>query len=453
MQRRRKMTTNSRRRLTSASVLALTMLSLTATRALAVPAFAVQTGQPCEACHVGGFGPQLTPFGRDFKMHGYTTRAVKFNVPLSAMVVASYLNTSQSQNPPPAKDFAPNNNWAVDQVSLFLAGGIGSHFGGFVQNTYDGVAHAFHWDNLDLRAVTTTTVGSNDVLLGLSFNNAPTVQDSWNTTPAWGFPYTTSSLAPSPGSSPIIGSFAQTTIGLTAYALINKEIYIEGGAYGSPGSSFLIHAGSDPTSPGQIRGLAPYFRVAYQKNYGQWNYQVGAFVLAASIYPGNDHSTGTTDRYTDFGFDASYQRSLPQKSTVTANMRYTHEDERLSASQILGASQYSSNTLQDFRFDTSYYYQGKVGATLGVFHTWGSSDPLLYGANRSLKPDSTGLLFQIDGTPFGAGGSPFGPRFNVRVGVQYTVYTEFDGGANNYDGFGHNASDNNSVRVFTWLAY
>ena len=60
-----------------------------ANRAAAVPAFAVQTGQPCVACHVGGFGPQLTPYGRDFKIRGYTTRSDSFNVPFSAMAVTS----------------------------------------------------------------------------------------------------------------------------------------------------------------------------------------------------------------------------------------------------------------------------------------------------------------------------------------------------------------------------
>ncbi len=453
MQRRRKLDISSRRRVTSASTIALAMLGLTATRAMAIPAFAVQTGQPCAACHIGGFGPQLTPFGRDFKLHGYTMRTNKFNVPLSAMAVASYLNTSQAQPPPPPKDFATNDNWAVDQISLFLGGGIGTHFGGFVQNTYDGVAHAFHWDNLDLRAVTTATVGGKDVLVGLSVNNAPTVQDAWNSTVAWGFPYTTSSLAPGGLATPIIGSFAQNTIGFTAYALIDKEIYAEAGAYRSLGAGFLTHAGIDPTSPGQIDGAAPYARIVYQKNYGDQNFAVGGFLFAASIFPGRVYSAGTTDRYTDLGLDASYQRNMPEKSTLTLNMRYTHEDQNLRASQILGASQYGSDTLQDFRLDTSYYYRGKVGATVGFFDTWGSRDPVLYSANRTLTPDSRGMLFQIDGTPFGEGGSPFGPRFNVRVGIQYTVYTQFNGAANDYDGLGHNASANNSVRVFTWLAY
>ena len=83
----------------------------------------------------------------------------------------------------------------------------------------------------------------------------------------------------------------------------------------------------------------------------------------------------------------------------------------------------------------------------------GSPDDLLYGANRTLKPNTSGLIFQLDGTPFGAGGSPLGKRFNMRVGVQYTLYTRFNGASRDYDGGGANASDNNTLRVFTWIAY
>ncbi|EQD66271.1 secreted protein [mine drainage metagenome] len=43
---------------------------LLALPAQAVPMFARETGQPCVACHIGGFGPQLTPFGRQFKLDG-----------------------------------------------------------------------------------------------------------------------------------------------------------------------------------------------------------------------------------------------------------------------------------------------------------------------------------------------------------------------------------------------
>lgn len=118
------------------------------TPAAAVPSFAEQTGQDCKSCHVGGFGPQLTPFGREFKLRGYTLRTKSFNVPLSAMAVASYVNTKKAQEEPPAEDSKRNNNAAFDEGSIFLAGGVGSHLGGLAQVTYDGADKAWAWDNL-----------------------------------------------------------------------------------------------------------------------------------------------------------------------------------------------------------------------------------------------------------------------------------------------------------------
>jgi len=37
--------------------------------------------------------------------------------------------------------------------------------------------------------------------------------------------------------------------------------------------------------------------------------------------------------------------------------------------------------------------------------------------------------------------------------VQYTAYGRFNGASKNYDGFGRNASDNNTLFIYTWLAY
>ncbi|MHB8530755.1 MAG: hypothetical protein ACYC8V_14750 [Caulobacteraceae bacterium] len=432
-------------------ILACAFAALAAGPAAAVPSFAVQTGQACQACHVGGFGPQLTPFGREFKMDGYTMRSRSFNVPISAMAVASYLRTLKGQPPPPG--FRANDNVALDQVGLFIAGGLGSHFGAFVQNTYDGVARAFHWDNLDVRAVTTAKVGKTAMVLGFSLNNAPTVQDAFNTLTAWGFPYTASGLAPHPGAAPLVGSLAQDTLGLTGYAWINSQLYAEVGGYGSPSAGFLTHVGIDPFSPGGIDGIAPYGRLAYQKNYGDRNFEVGAFGMAANLYPGRDQSTGLTDHYTDLGVDASFQRFAKHDNVFTFNARYTYERQRLGASRALGLTRNPSDNLQELRADLSYYWRDKIGLTVGGFDTWGSRDVLLYAANRSLRPDSSGVTLQLDGTPFGGAGSPLGPRFNIRLGVQYTAYLRFNGAGYDYDGHGRGAADNNTFRVFTWIAY
>jgi hypothetical protein len=441
------------RRAAGGGLLALLAFGFTAGQAGAVPAFAVQTGKACVACHVGGFGPELTPYGREFKLGGYTTRAVALNVPLSVMAIASYVQTQTGQSSPPTPSTHDNDNLTLDQASLFIAGGVGDHFGGFVQTTYDGVGKTFHWDNLDLRAVTTVKIKGVPVLLGLSINNAPTVQDAFNTLPAWGFPYTGSSLAPAPGSAPLVGGLAQNTIGMTGYAWINSSVYLEAGGYRSPSPNFLTRAGIDPTAPGAIVGTAPYARVAYVKDFGDRNIQVGGFYMSANLLPGLDNTTGMTDHYQDVGLDASFQLFAAKHDVFTVNGRYTYETQRLDASQALNLALNRGQTLQDMRVDGSYYWHDIVGVTVGAFNTTGSSDPLLYAANRTLRPDTTGVSLQVDGTPFGAPNSPLGPRFNVRVGAQYIAYARFDGASQNYDGAGRNAADNNTFRVFIWAAY
>ncbi|MBL8454114.1 MAG: hypothetical protein JNK97_15345, partial [Zoogloea sp.] len=63
----------------------------------AVPSFARQTGQDCAACHVGAYGPQLTPYGVKFKIGGYTDSDGKGGkVPISAMIVASFNQTAKN---------------------------------------------------------------------------------------------------------------------------------------------------------------------------------------------------------------------------------------------------------------------------------------------------------------------------------------------------------------------
>ena len=419
----------------------------------ALPSFATQTGQACSACHVGGLGPQLTPFGREFKMQGYTARAVSFNIPVAVFAVASYVRTAKDQAAPPANGFSANDNTAIDQLSLFLAGGLGHHLGAFVQGTYDGIAKVYHWDNLDLRAVTTAKIADRTLTLGLSLNNNPTIQDGFNTLYAWGFPYTGSNLAPTPAAGPLIGALPQETLGLTAYAWFDSKVYVEVGGYWSPGAGFLRRAGSDPLAPGKIKGVAPYFRLAYQKTYGGWNWAVGAFGLDAKLFPGRDESTGFTDHYTDLGLDASYQYFAANHDVFTVNSRYTYERQRLEASHALGLANRRADALHDLRMDASYYWRNRVGFTGQVFDTWGSRDDLVYSANRTASPDSSGLRFQVDYTPFGDGQSGLGRRFNLRVGVQYTAYFRFNGARRDYDGLGRNAGDNNTFRVFTWIYY
>src|SRR5262245_34163108 len=121
--------------------------------ARAVPAFAQQTGLQCKSCHVGGFGPELTPVGREFKLGGYTLRAHR-SIPVAAMAIASATHTSKDQVVAP-EHLSKNNNATLDEAALFVAGGLGKHLGAFAEITYEGIDRHFTWDNLDVRAVTT----------------------------------------------------------------------------------------------------------------------------------------------------------------------------------------------------------------------------------------------------------------------------------------------------------
>jgi hypothetical protein len=439
------------------AALAIMLATLIANPARAVPSFAQQTGQPCQACHVGGIGPQLTEFGREFKLGGYTLRAQK-SVPIAAMAIASVTHTGKDQVPPPSNTLSENNNLVLDQISVFIAGGIGKHLGGFAQITYDGVERHFAWDNLDVRAVTTGHVFGKDAVFGLDINNSPNVQDAWNTTAAWGFPYTDTAVSPTPGAAPLIDEgLAQTTIGVTAYAWIDQKFYLEGGFYTSPSAGTLHWLGSDPDAPGKIDGVAPYGRIAVQTDAGGGKLELGAFALKASIIPERDNSSGFTDHYTDVGFDAAWQRTFGSGDMLTANLRYVHETMDLQASCELGfvgaggVTDCARTSLNEFRGDIAYFWRNKIGLTLGAFSISGPPNADLYGPTES--PDSNGFIAQIDFTPWGDGSSPLGPLFNVRFGIQYTAYGKFDGAKYNYDGAGANASDNNALRFFTWIAF
>jgi len=435
------------------ALFALTAELISVSAANAVPAFAVQTGQPCTACHIGGFGPHLTPFGRQFKLEGYTARGGDtFTVPLSAMAIASYIQTAADQATAPAPHYAANDNTTLDQASIFVGGGIGDHVGGLAQFTYDGVGRTVSWDNLDIRATTHVSIAGDDLVLGVSVNNNPGVEDAWNTLPAWGFPYTSSSLSPSPAASTIFnGALAQNVMGLNAYAYWNSHVYAEVGFYWTPSREFMRATGVDPYEGGPLlSGLAPYVRVAYERDFGEQNFELGLFGLFPNLQPGG--MAGTPDRYSDVGLDASYQFIGDGDNTYAINAIYTNEAQHLAGSQPMGAAANVHDSLNEFRFDASYCWRNMIGATIQPFRTWGSSDSLLYAGSRTFSPNSEGVLFQIDGTPFGSHPSFIGQRFNVRVGIQYTVYTLFDGVGRNYDGMGHNASDNNTLRLFTWFA-
>lgn len=228
---------NSLSGLTFFAIVSLTVLF--APSAHAVPSYSRQTGLPCSSCHYAP--PELNAFGRKFKLEGYTF-ATKGEVsddkkdhnsglrllesfPLSVLFDTSFTST---KSPQPTTQ---NGNFEFPQAaSLFLAGSWGNHVGSFVQVTYDSQADHFTWDNTDIRfASSSGHLFGKSLTYGATFNNNPTVEDLWNSTPAWGYPFVSTNVAPSPSAAAIInGSLAQDVAGLGGYAMWNDHLYVGG---------------------------------------------------------------------------------------------------------------------------------------------------------------------------------------------------------------------------------
>ena len=104
----------------------------------ALPSYARQTGQPCAACHTAF--PELTPFGRRFKIGGYTLGGGDWQgPPISAMYMAGFTHTQSPQDAPPAPGLHTNDNLVSQQVSGFVAGQLYGNLGSFIQITGDPV--------------------------------------------------------------------------------------------------------------------------------------------------------------------------------------------------------------------------------------------------------------------------------------------------------------------------
>jgi len=210
--------------LAAAPILVVAVVCIMGSRpAQALPSYARQTGQECAACH-NGF-PELTPYGRDFKLNGYVWSggasgpSYAENIPpISAIVLPTFTNVRKGVDGGLVPGFGYNNDFAFNGA-LYYAGKIFDDLGAFAQVSYNNVSNRIAWNNIDIRYAKPSELLDRGTVFGVSANNNPTVNDVWNSTPAWGYPYVSSPLAPSPGSMTLIdGVFSQQVVGLNPYA-------------------------------------------------------------------------------------------------------------------------------------------------------------------------------------------------------------------------------------------
>jgi len=420
-----------------------------------IPSFSRQTKLACSACHYGF--PELTPFGRLFKLNGYTLTALPTIVggdsarqtlelapipPASAMVITSltHLKTTLPDAQNDATAFP-------EQLSLFLGGQVTPKVGAFTQLTYAADAGSIGIDNTEFRFADHGMLGGKQVIYGFTLNNNPSMQDLWNTTPAWGFPFVASSVAPSPtAASQIEGAFAQQVVGLGAYAMWNQTVYAEITTYRTAQQGVAPPPG--PTTSNANRGVIPYWRLAVQRTFGPNYLMVGTYGLAATLYP-----TGVsqfTNRFTDVGVDAQYERTLG-KGVLIARTTYLHERQSLAGlieTAGEGPAPNPTDALNEFRLNASYLPTPRFTFTAGYFTTTGTRDTALFAP--------TAVTGSVTGSPSSSGGIgeiDFNAWLNTRLGAQYILYSKFNGASRAYDGAGRDASGNNTLYLFLWVAF
>lgn len=477
---------------------------LLAQDARALPLFARQTGQNCVSCHAGGQFPELTQYGRMFKLTGYTM-GDRAAVPLSMMgVVSASRVRDSSKSDDPTEDFQKNRSPLFSSASLFVGGKVTDNIGAFAQITYDNYAgrsigpdgqpgrfqgHSGA-DNMDFRYADRFIGPGRDLIFGVSVNNGPSVSDPWNSAAAWmqyvPVPSPTSSQFVD-GTAPYPAFGAGRAAGVNVYMYWNQKVYAELGAYRTANKGFsFMSAGTRDSDTSRLAGFNnPYWRLALTHEWGAHNVMVGTSGMVARIYdagPGVDLSDANNlGRIRNVGLDAQYQYIL-DPHTVTAQVAFMRQTQTYSANMIANAAPpyfladgttpvsgaSPSDTTNTFRAKLSYVYQARYGGSVSFFNRTGTSNTLNQtsgfdnlGQITSTDPNGTGITSSrvggnLSGNPATRGSTYetfWLPTQNVRVGVQYTAYNKFNGASDNYDGFGRNARDNNTLFFYVWGAY
>ncbi len=434
----------------------------------AVPSYARQTGVSCAACHLSY--PELTSFGRMFKLNGYAQSSeekigegsenlsLNANLPISAMVTISLstLNKPELDQTNGNLDKVRNPNDVVlfpEQFSIFYAGRITPNIGTFLQVTYDGTADHLSMDNTDIRFVNSANIGGTILTYGLTLNNNPTVQDLWNTTPAWGFPFASSPVTPSPAAAiQLDGGLGQQVAGLGGYVGWLKETWLYYAELTLYKTALLGLASNTSSESNAIQGFAPYVRLAAEKNFGTSTWEFGVLSMNATYVPFGDVAAATdpngtnqtldklpTNKFADSGVDTQFQY-VASENQFSVKVLWLHEDNKWSE---LSAANHSKNksSLDTDRVTFSYYLERLFGFNIQQFMTTGSKD-VSYGT-RTGSPNTSGEMFELVYTPW----------LNTRFSLGYTNFEKFNGSVKDYDGNGRNATDNNTTYLLAWLMF
>src|SRR5216683_4699347 len=180
--------------------------------------------------------------------------------------------------------------------------------------------------------------------------------------------------------------------------------------------------------PINIRGIAPYWRVAWQTVGKNNSLEVGGYGIHVRSTP--NAVVGLTDSYTDWAADFQYDRTIPRFKNDVLSFRgtYIRENSSLAATfAALGASQ-PHHHLDTLQANAEYHFGTRISGTAGFFNVSGTTDQTLYAQSP--------ISGSLNGSPHSNGyilNASWWAQQNINFTVQYTGYLRFNGAQNNYD--------------------
>jgi len=471
--------------------------------AQAIPVFARQTGHNCQACHISY--PELTAYGREFKLNGYTFGEAQ-PIPLAAAIMGEVDHLSQPTDAASgapecsssggSNSHVPCNHSQLVQYSVFFGGRLSENLGMFGQmsGTEFPIAaggsappgsFAPTADNTEVRYVHRFSTDGGlepDAVFGINVNNNPTMQDVWNAVPAWRFPWFPYMAAGfGPAAAPYIDnpSGGHNKVGMGAYLWLHKTWYAELELYraatgvvsffnwGNGGT--LANMGDQPSDV--LKGYNPYYRLAWSHDWGYNSIEVGLFGLNAktlncnsggvtALMTGNPPApipcataTDATNKYTDTAIDFQYQYNKGDPWVISAAGSYIHEKADLSSLAVSYAAagtplSVTSHNLNELNIKGTAYYNRMYGVSLGYSMLSGTSDGPLYGqggdgGSATGSPASNWWTLELN----------YLPMQNLRFSVLYQNFSKINGGGSNFDGLGNNASGQNRLTGAIWWVF
>ncbi len=442
----------------------------------AVPSFARQTGLACEACH--SMYPELTPFGRQFKLNGYTMTGIKQvesketdssagmrmnQIPPLSVMVQTQITSVRGENRSaaaipgnPSGSFTQPNATQDNisfprQFSLFYAGEISSHMGAMLQVTGDN-GGSISQDNSEIRYASQFMTGGTGIAYGITLNNNVGMEDLWQDTPTWGFPFIHPSGTPvggtAAGSGYLAANLGQNVAGIGAYTMIDNHYYADFTLYRTDVVGNNKYKAGTDYGTAMIDGLAPYLRLAYQTDIGDGSLEVGVwgmsanqlpyntnFIIGSNTYAATTNIGGPSDHIVDKAIDSQFELPLGNNELVMHGTYVRESDDERSSSP---GNYADLNTL---KLSGSMHFNNRQSFSLMYTHSSGTTNSVYFG-DTTTPPQDSAWMVQYEYLPWE----------NVQLGAQYWMFTRYNG-PSTYNTAGTSPHANDTAMLYGWFMF